>query len=385
MDEAATTTEIEHAVLRQGKPRMTFTDAVQSHITGFKQCLLEDGMSYRSAHAAGIGSAVSAMLLLATVAVATADPVAEFYKGKTVNLIIASGEGGGYDINGRLMAEFLSRHIPGRPTVIVRNMPGASGMRGADYMYNVAPPDGTVISIPQPTLLLNKVVDPGARYEPQGYSWIGRLGELQTYGVVWHAAPVQSVEQAKQTEAVMAAAQGPGTGSNVISALNQLVGTKFTLVRGYKSTSESSLAMERGEVHGISSVSWELLENKGWISNNNVRFLYVVGRNRNPKIPQVRTLGELASSDDDRIMMNSIASASDVGRSLLAPPKTPDERLAALRTAFQEMVRDPDFTREAKRRNVTLEPLEGHELQTIVNESMNLTPAVAERIRQTIR
>jgi tripartite-type tricarboxylate transporter receptor subunit TctC len=349
-----------------------------------KQCLSENGMACQSNHCAAVGCA-AAVLLAAIAAPVAADPVAEFYKGKTVSLIIASGEGGGYDINGRLMAEFLSRHIPGHPTVIVRNMPGASGMRGADYMYNVAPPDGTVISIPQPTLLLNKVVDPSARYEPQGYGWVGRLGELQTYGVVWHAAPVRSVEQAKRTKTVMAAAQGPGTGSNVMLALNRLVGTQFTLVRGYKSTSESSLAMERGEVHGISSVSWELLENKGWISSNNVRFLYVVGRNRNPKIPQVPTLGDLASSNIDRIVMNSIASASDVGRSLLAPPKVPDQRLAALRKAFQELVRDPDFIREAKRRNVTLEPLEGRDLQTIVNESMDLKPDVAERIRQTIR
>jgi tripartite-type tricarboxylate transporter receptor subunit TctC len=208
---------------------------------------------------------------------------------------------------------------------------------------------------------------------------------LQTYGVVWHAAPVQSVEQAKQTETAMAAAQGPGTGSNVMLALNRLIGTKFTLVRGYKSTSESSLAMERGEVHGISSVSWELLESKNWITNNNIRFLYVIGRSRNSKIPQIPTLADLASSSEDRVVMNSIASASDVGRSLLAPPKTPDDRLTALRTAFVEMVRDPDFIREAARRKVTIEPLSGDELQGMVNQSMNLTPDLTERIRQTIR
>ena len=184
---------------------------------------------------------------------------------------------------GRLTAEFLSKYIPGHPTIIARNMPGASGMRAADYMYNVAAQDGTVISIPQPTLLLNKVVDPAARYEPQGFNWIGRLGALQTYGVVWHTAPAQSVEDAKRTELVMAAAQGPGTGSNVVMALNRLVGTKFKLVKGYKSGAESSLAMERGEVQGISSTSLEVLESKGWISGNNVKVLYVIGMTRHPK------------------------------------------------------------------------------------------------------
>ena len=325
------------------------------------------------------------MLLAATVGGATADPVADFYKGKTISLIIASGEGGGYDISGRLTAEFLAKYIPGRPTIIARNMPGASGMRAADYMYNVAAQDGTVISIPQPTLLLNKVVDPTARYEPQGFTWLGRLGALQTYGVVWHSAPAQSVEDAKRTELVMAAAQGPGTGSNVVMALNRLVGTKFTLVKGYKSVSESSLAMERGEVQGISSTSWEFLESKGWIKGNNVKVLYVIGMARNPKIPHARTLAELSSNDDDRVVLNSVASASDIGRSILAPPNVPAERVAALRKAFQELVRDPDFIRESDRRNVALEPLAGDALQAMVNQSMSLTPDVVERIRQTIR
>jgi tripartite-type tricarboxylate transporter receptor subunit TctC len=327
---------------------------------------------------------MSAMLFAATVT-ATADPVADFYKGKTISLIIASGEGGGYDISGRLTAEFLSKYIPGHPTIIARNMPGASGMRAADYMYNVAAQDGTVISIPQPTLLLNKVVDPAARYEPQRFNWIGRLGTLQTFGVAWHTAPAQSVEDAKRIELAMAAAQGPGTGSNVVMALNRLVGTRFKLVKGYKSGAESSLAMERGEVHGISSASLEVLENKGWISRNNVKVLYVIGMMRHPKIPQVRTLAELASAEPDRIVLNSVANASDIGKSILAPPNVPAERVAALRKAFQELVRDPDFIRESDRRNVALEPLAGGELQTMVNRSMNLTPEVVERIRQTIR
>ncbi len=153
----------------------------------------------------------SALLVSSSTAV-SADPIADFYKGKTISLIISSAEGGGYDIAGRVVTEYLSRHIPGNPTVIARNMPGASGMRAADYMFNVAARDGTVISIPQPTMLLNKVVDPSARYEPQGFAWIGRLAALKTYGVAWHAAPVQSVERARTRELIMAAAQGQGSG-----------------------------------------------------------------------------------------------------------------------------------------------------------------------------
>ena len=229
----------------------------------------------RTGRSVAFASAVFLSTLSSTVGLA--DPIADFYKGKTVSLIIASAEGGGYDIAGRLIAEYLSRHIPGNPTVIARNMPGASGMRAADYVYNVAAQDGTVISIPQPTMLLNKVVDPSARYEPKGFNWVGRLSAPRTYGVVWHTAAVQSVERATAQELVLGAAQGPGMGSNVVMALNQLVGTKFVLVKGYKSVSESGLAMERGEVQGISSVSLEYLESKGWVAKKTVTFLYVVG------------------------------------------------------------------------------------------------------------
>ncbi len=337
----------------------------------------------RTGRSVTFASAVFLSTLSSTVGLA--DPIADFYKGKTVSLIIASAEGGGYDIAGRLIAEYLSRHIPGNPTVIARNMPGASGMRAADYMYNVAAQDGTVISIPQPTMLLNKVVDPSARYEPKGFNWVGRLSAPRTYGVVWHTAAVQSVERATAQELVLGAAQGPGMGSNVVMALNQLVGTKFVLVKGYKSVSESGLAMERGEVQGISSVSLEYLESKGWVAKKTVTFLYVVGMTRHPRVPDVRTLGEFARNSEDRAVMNAISIASDIGRAILAPPHVPGERVDALRTAFAALVRDPDFIRKSARRNSEVEALTGVELQQMVAQAMDLTPAVAERTRRIIR
>ena len=236
-----------------------------------------------------------------------------------------------------------------------------------------------------PTILLNRVLDPSARYAPQGFTWLGRIGALQTFGIVSRKSPVQTVAQAKVTEIPMGAAQGVGTGSNVIMALNGLVGTKFLLVKGYKSVSESGLALERGEVQGISSTSWEYLENKGWIARQEIGFLYVIGLARNPKIPDTPTIGELAGNDGDRDVLRAIASASDVGRALLAPPNIPPERAAALRQAFTAMMQDPEFVREASRRNVELEPLAGEPLQRLVVETMDVTPDVAERTRRVIR
>jgi tripartite-type tricarboxylate transporter receptor subunit TctC len=343
---------------------------------------MEGAMPDRSSRM--VGCAAALMLLVAT-APALGDPVEDFYRGRTVTLVIASAEGGGYDINGRLAAAYLSKHIRGNPTVIARNMPGASGMVAADYMFNVAPQDGTVLSIPQPTILLHKVLEPAARFAPQGYTWIGRIGTLQTFGVVSRKAPAQTVAQAKTTEIAMGAAQGTGMGSNVILALNALVGTKFQLVKGYKSVSESGLAMERGEVQGISSTSWEYLEGRGWISRHEIGFLYVVGLSRNPRTPDTPTLTELAGNDSDRDVLRAIASASDVGRAILAPPNMPAERAAALRQAFTALMQDPDFLREAARRNVEIEPLAGAALQRLVAETMDVTPDVAERTRRVIR
>src|SRR5206468_3141727 len=168
------------------------------------------------------------MLLPLSMLSASAQSVADFYKGKSINLIIASAEGGGYDISGRLIAAHLSKFLPGRPVIVPRNMAGASGMQAVDYMFNVA-------------------------------------------------------------------AQGNGSGANVLTALNRLVGTKFNMVKGYKSVSESGLAMERGEVQGISSTSWEYVDSKGWIKQGDVGFLYVIGSERNPKISDTPTITELAS------------------------------------------------------------------------------------------
>jgi tripartite-type tricarboxylate transporter receptor subunit TctC len=144
---------------------------------------------------------------------ATAQSVADFYRGKTINLLVGSGEGGGFDLSARLTGQFLNRYLPGNPTIVVQNMPGASGLRVAENIYNIAPRDGTVIAITQPSLVLHKVVNPSARFNPLDYIWIGRIGSFVTYGVVWHTAPAQTVEEAKSKELILGAVgpSGPAT------------------------------------------------------------------------------------------------------------------------------------------------------------------------------
>ena len=339
------------------------------------------GRHRASSASAAVAPAFVMLALLAPTA-AAADPVADFYKGRTISLIIGSGEGGGYDISGRLAAEFLSRYIPGHPTVVPQNMPGAAGIRAAEYMFRVAAQDGTALSLPQTTILMNKLVDAGALYQPEKFSWIGRFSTLKTYGVVWHTAPVQSVAAAKAAPLILGAAPGVGSGTIVTTALNQLVGTRLVAVHGYKSVSESGLAMERGEVQGIASTSWEYLQSKGWIGGKEIAFLYVVGLSRNPSTPDTPTIVELADKPEDRDVLRFIASGSEIGRAILAPPNVPAERIDALRTAFGQLMQDPDFIRASAQRKLAVEPLPGADLQRMVAASMSMSPKVAETVRR---
>jgi tripartite-type tricarboxylate transporter receptor subunit TctC len=329
--------------------------------------------------------AVFGLLAMLASTAAAADPVADFYKGRTITLIIGSGEGGGYDISGRLAAEFLSRYIPGHPTVVPQNMPGASGIRAAEYMFRVAAQDGTAISVPEPSVLMNKVLDARALYEPEKFSWIGRFSTLKTYGVVWHTAPVQSVAAAKMAPLILGAAPGVGLGTTVTSALNQLIGTRFVVVRGYKSVSESGLAMERGEVEGISSTSWEYLQSKGWIGSKEIAFLYVIGLSRNSNIPDTPTIVELTDKVEDRDVLKFIASGSEIGRAILAPPNVPTDRVDALRAAFAELVKDPDFISASAQRKLDVGPLPGADLQNLVAAVMKVSPSVVETAQHILQ
>ena len=272
--------------------------------------------------------------------------LADFYRGKTINLVVGSGEGGGFDLSARVTAQFLNRYIPGNPTIVVQNMPGASGLRVAEYIYNVAPRDGTVIAITQPSIVQHKVLNPSARFNPTDYTWIGRLGGFVTYGVVWHTAPVQTIDEAKRREVVLGAIGPSGPGAMLPTALNRLAGTKITVVKGYKSATDIGLAMERGELHGSGSASFEYVNGKGWLDKKLARFFFTIGLARSAKAPEVPTVVELAPDTRGQNIMRLAASASEIGRSLMAPPGLAPERAAALREAFARMVQDPDFIAE---------------------------------------
>jgi tripartite-type tricarboxylate transporter receptor subunit TctC len=317
------------------------------------------------------------------VAQTSAEPIPDFYRGKTVTFIVGSGEAGMYDLGGRLVARYLPRYIPGNPTLVAQNMPGASSVRAASYIYSLAPRDGTALGTAQPTIILNKLLDPAATYEPEKYTWIGRLQPVTLVGLAWKAAPDHSMADAKDRRLIVSASGALGTSAIVPWALNRIAGTHFQVVTGYQSLMPQLLAMERGEVEGIGSATLsDILAREDWIKRDKVAFLYTIAARRTTKLRDVPTIVEFAQNDLDRAVLRLLGSVSDIGFTIMAPPGIPAERAAILRRAFLEMVKDPDFLAEAAKIGIDPEPLSGEELQRVVANTLGATGDAVRKLRE---
>jgi tripartite-type tricarboxylate transporter receptor subunit TctC len=313
---------------------------------------------------------------------AVADPVADFYRGKTISFIIGSGEAGVYDLGGRLMARYLSKYIPGKPTLVPQNMPGASSVRAASYLYSVAPRDGTAFGTAQPTIVLNKLLDPAAKYEPEKYTWIGRLQPMTLVGIAWSAAPDHTMADAKARKLIVGASGASGTSAIVPWALNRTAGTHFQVVTGYASAVPQLLAMQRGELEGVGSEALtDVLAKEDWIRNGKVNFLYAIAGRRSRQLPDVPAIVEFANNDLDREVLRLLGSVTDIGFTIMAPPDVPADRAASLRQAFLDMTKDSDFRAEAAKIGIDPEPQSGDELQSVVAATLGAPGEAVQRLR----
>ena len=319
-----------------------------------------------------------AAVLLALIPAAADEP---FYKGKSISLVIASNTSGGYDTYGRLLARHLPKHLAGNPTVVPQNMPGAGGIRAANYLYAVAPKDGTVFGIFDQAMFLDQLLGiPGLRGDVRQFNWIGRLLSNSSVLFAWHTAAVQKIQDAFTHELIVAA---PGSNSRLNwTALNALAGTKFKLLTGYEGPATAKIAMERGEVEAL-SLPWGVLreENPEWLSGKKINLLLQTGFEKNAGLPDLPRMIDLAKTDDQRRLLEIFASTSVVGRSFAAPPGMPKERVDELRTAFKVMIKDPEFLAEVARLNFDLEPMSGEDLQAFFTKS-DYPPALLERARE---
>ena len=330
-----------------------------------------------------------AMAALLSNAPAQADPradpaVAEFYRGKTLRLLIGYGPGGGYDIYGRLVAEFLPRHLPGNPTIIPQNMPGGGSFVAAKYMYEAAPKDGTVLGSLAQTLALDSVVNAKTKIDVAKMPYIGRVVTNIDTGIALPKSGIKSFEDVRAKQYTVGASGGGSTTVLFPNVLNAYAGAKFKLVRGYAGTIDIVLAMERGEVDivGAYGLPGIMVSNPGWIKNGTANFIYQAALKRHRLLPHVPTLPELAQSDEGREVLYAAASTGEIGRSILTTPGVPAERLAALRRAFQAMLNDPDFLAACEKRNLMIDGASGAEIDKIVRETLQLPNSIVEKVGQ---
>jgi tripartite-type tricarboxylate transporter receptor subunit TctC len=316
-----------------------------------------------------------------------AEPAADFYRGKTLRLLIGYGPGGGYDIYGRLVAEFLPRHLPGYPTIIAQNMPGAGSFVAAKYLYDVAPKDGTVFGSLAQTLALDSMTNTNAKLDVAKMPYIGRMVTNIDTGAALAKTGITSFEDVRAKQYNVGASGGGSTTVLFPTALNTYAGAKLKLVRGYSGTIDILLAMERGEVDivGAYGLPGILVSHPGWVSRGEAVILYQASLKRHRLLPDVPTLPELALSREGREVLQAAASSGGIGRSILTTPGVPPERLAALRTAFQAMLKDPEFLAACEKRNLMVDGAAGEEIDEIVRATLQLPQAVAEKIGQMMQ
>jgi tripartite-type tricarboxylate transporter receptor subunit TctC len=313
---------------------------------------------------------------------AHADPVAEFYTGRSISLIISTGPGGGLDANARLVARHIGKHIPGRPSIVARNMPGAGHIQATNFMFNQAPKDGSHIAAILPSFVLFQLIDGrGAQYDAQKFNWLGSSDVDNMNVYVWHTAPVKTVDDAKKIEILMG---GTGAGSYTIlfpTLMNSLLGTRFKTVAGYKSTNEIHLAMERGEVQGRAGNFFSSLksQNAEWLRDGKITLLAQIGEERDPEFSNVPLLQELTDDQQAKQIIRLFSAEIAMGKAYLTTPDVPKDRLDALRRAFDATVKDSAFVSEAKTAGIDVRPLKADAVERIATEILATPKALVER------
>jgi tripartite-type tricarboxylate transporter receptor subunit TctC len=321
------------------------------------------------------------VVVLGAAPAARAQSVADFYRGKTLNMLVGVGVGGEFDLLTRLLAKYIGRHIPGNPSTVTQNMVGASGLKVLNYVYNQAPRDGTSIILVQPALPAAQAVGlPGIQFEAEKLRWLGTIAPSVETMVVWHTTGVKTVKDARDREIVIGATARGSNTYGFPALMKEFLGARFKIVTGYASGTQINLAMERGEVDGRDNswASWKTTK-PDWIKERKIIVIARFG----PAVSDLDapSIAELVDSADERRIIELVLSGGELGRPFAVAPGVPPERVAALRTAFDAVMRDPDFLAEAATLNFDVAPIGGEALQGIVERVVNTPKDVAARAR----
>jgi len=324
-----------------------------------------------------------AALCAAIAPAAAQDDPATFYKGKVVRLIVGVGVGSGYDINARLLARYLPKYIPGNPSVIVQNQPGAGSLTMTNQLYAGGPFDGTAIGASFNGLPTLPLLQPGgARFEATKINWVGSTNRETQASYVWHTAPVKTFDDVKKTETIIGA-QAPGSTQYDYPVLaNALFGTKFKVITGYQATPKIHLAMERGEVHGTWA-NWSTLKAiaSNWIEEKKITILAQWALRKHPEMPNVPLILDWAKTDADKQALQLALARLEFGRPFFMPPNVPADRVAAIRRAFDATMKDKDFLAEAEKLKIEIDPLTGEQVAALIVDIYKTPTATVDRVR----
>jgi tripartite-type tricarboxylate transporter receptor subunit TctC len=324
------------------------------------------------------------MLNFAGPAYAQAQSVEQFFRGRTIELIIPNAPGGSFDLYGRLVATHLGRFIPGNPSIVPQNMPGASGMIAANWLYGLAPKDGTAVGISVPNIALAQVIGMDAiTYDVRKFNWLGRIVSPTATLFVWHTAGTKTIADLKRRETIVAST-GPLSQAEITSRMmNGVVDTKFKIIAGYSGTTDAVLALERGEVEAaVMPWTFMKLTHPDWISSQQVNPVAQYTRKPIADLATVPSIFELAETPDQRGVFTLFFGPDEIGQSLLAPPGVAADRVDALRHAFETMNEDPDFRADAARQKLDLTPASWQDLEQTVLEAFTATPQQIQTARK---
>ena len=312
---------------------------------------------------------------------ASSQPAAEFYRGKTIDLYVGFTVGGGYDVYARLLSRHMGKHIPGSPTIVVKNMEGAGSIRLANWIYSVAPKDGTVFGtfargIPFDPLLGN----PGPQFtDGSKFSFIGSANSESSVCVAWHTTGFTTVEDMKSKELIVGGMSSANESDQHPKVLNFVLGTRTKLVTGYPGGNDVTMAMERGEVQGRCGWSWTSVKtsHSNWLKDGTIVILIQNALEKHADLPNVPFVMDLAATEEQKQILRLVFAPQKMGRPYVAPPDIPADRLAALRTAFNATMKDADFLAEAAKAKLEISPISGEEVEAIVREAYKIPKELA--------
>jgi tripartite-type tricarboxylate transporter receptor subunit TctC len=318
---------------------------------------------------------------------AHADGIADFYRGKTIRMVVGVGPGSAFDLNARAVAKYLPKYLPGSPTVIVQNQPGAASLTMANTLANVGPFDGTAIGASFGGITTASLFSPAqTRFDPQKLAWIGTTNQETNVGYVWKTAPVQKFADVFTTQ-LLVGAQAPGTMQyDFPTIMNAMMGTKYKVISGYEGTPQIHAAMERGEVQGVASTGYVTLKllNSQWIKDGTVKIIIQWGVKKNPDLPDVPLVTEFAKTDEQRQALDLMFVRLTIARPFFMPPGTPPERVQAVRRAFDAVMKDKDFIDDETKLKLDVIPMTGEDVSAMIAEAYKAPPEVSARLRQLL-